>query len=125
MYRSKAWHIFTSLPLRLACEAMEAIGGDLDHKGKGNEVFTYHFSQYTSPEEMWKKLLEYDKGNYLMASTATRCKSETDCGMVHGHAYSILHAVEIEGQRLIACRASSSGKNFYRMAIERSKMSMF
>ena len=28
-------------------QVMEAIGGDLDHKGKGNEVFTYHFSQCT------------------------------------------------------------------------------
>ena len=29
---------------------------------------------------------------------------EVDCGMVHGHAYSVLHAVEVEGVRLIACR---------------------
>ncbi|CAK9090384.1 unnamed protein product [Durusdinium trenchii] len=29
---------------------------------------------------------------------------ETDCGMVHKHAYSLLHAVEIGGFRLVACR---------------------
>ncbi len=60
--------------------------------------------RFVYPEEMWQKLVEYDKGNYLMACTATNCKKEIDCGMVHGHAYSILHAVEVEGVRLVSCR---------------------
>eukprot|EP00438_Fugacium_kawagutii_P021732 Skav236226 [mRNA] locus=scaffold132:191361:289207:+ [translate_table: standard] len=52
---------------------------------------------FVYPEELWKQIVEYDKGNYLMASTATHCKREVDCGMVHGHAYSLLHAVEVDG----------------------------
>ena len=44
------------------------------------------------------------EGNYLMASSASSSKIERASGMVHGHAYSVLHAVEIEGLRLVCCR---------------------
>ena len=36
--------------------------------------------------------------------TGADALGEVDCGMVHGHAYSLLHAVEVDGVRLIACR---------------------
>ena len=39
-----------------------------------------------------------------MASSASTSKIERVSGMVHGHAYSVLHAVEIEGLRLVCCR---------------------
>lgn len=29
------------------------------------------------------------------------------CGLVHGHAYSFLHAVEVDGVRLVCCRHST------------------
>ena len=48
--------------------------------------------------------MEYDVGNYLMASSASKSRIERDSGMVHGHAYSVLHVVEIEGLRLVCCR---------------------
>ncbi|CAJ1327559.1 unnamed protein product [Effrenium voratum] len=86
-------------------QIMEAIGGDEGKKGKGARAcFTYKWSRYFSPDEMWDQLVSFDKGNYLMACTATYCKDESDCGMVHRHAYSILHAVEIDGFKLVACR---------------------
>ncbi|CAK9011218.1 Calpain-15 (Small optic lobes homolog) [Durusdinium trenchii] len=86
-------------------QVMEAITGDVGKEGKGADAcFKYHFSRYVYPDEMWEKLKNYDKENYLMACTATQCKSEVDCGMVHGHAYSILHAVEIDNVKLVACR---------------------
>lgn len=58
-------------------------------------------TRFVYPEEMWQKLVEYDKGNYLMACTATNCKKEIDCGMVHGHAYSILWRLRVSGWSLV------------------------
>ncbi|CAJ1328154.1 unnamed protein product [Effrenium voratum] len=75
--------------------------------GKGSSTtkcFKHNFSKFVYPGEMWERLVNYDKENYLMACTATECKSEADCGIVHHHAYSILHAVEIDSVKLVACR---------------------
>lgn len=97
---------FTELRVKIdPHQVMEAVKGDIGKEGKGSDkVFKYYFNKFLYPEEFWKQIVEYDKGNYLMASSATRCKREVDCGMVHGHAYSLLHAVEVDGVRLIACR---------------------
>ena len=82
-------------------QAMGAISGDKASIGK---AFDYSFKKYVDAEEMWEILLKCDKGNYLMASSASKSRIERDSGMVHGHAYSVLHAVEIEGLRLVCCR---------------------
>ena len=58
---------------------------------------------------MWQILLKCDEGNYLMASSASKSRIERDSGMVHGHAYSVLHAVEIEGLRLVCFVAGTPG----------------
>eukprot|EP00913_Durusdinium_trenchii_P003633 g3361.t1 len=59
-------------------QVMEAITGDVGKEGKGADAcFKYHFSRYVYPDEMWEKLKNYDKENYLMACTATQCKSES------------------------------------------------
>ena len=76
-------------------------GGD---KTAVSKAFNYKFKQYVEVEEMWQRLMDYDKGNYLMASSASKSRIERDSGMVHGHAYSVLHAVEIDGLRLVCCR---------------------
>lgn len=82
---------------------MKAIsaGGD---KAALRKAIKYKYKKYIEAEEMWQTLIAYDKGNYLMASGATKSKIERDSGMVHGHAYSVLHAVEIDGFRLVCCR---------------------
>lgn len=82
-------------------QAMNAINGS---KGAFKKTFNYKFKCYVEVEDMWQKLVEYDKGNYLMASSASKSRIERDSGMVHGHAYSLLHAVEIDGLRLVCCR---------------------
>eukprot|EP00437_Effrenium_voratum_P004130 CAMPEP_0181423132 /NCGR_PEP_ID=MMETSP1110-20121109/13972_1 /TAXON_ID=174948 /ORGANISM="Symbiodinium sp., Strain CCMP421" /LENGTH=1183 /DNA_ID=CAMNT_0023546251 /DNA_START=81 /DNA_END=3632 /DNA_ORIENTATION=- len=84
-------------------EAMGAIcsGGD---KTRTKKAFKYKFKKYVEIEDMWQLLMEYDKGNYLMASSASKSRIERDSGMVHGHAYSVLHVVEIDGLRLVCCR---------------------
>ncbi|CAK9090717.1 unnamed protein product [Durusdinium trenchii] len=83
----------------------ECVGGDEGSPGKGQSCcVSYSWCESSNAEQMWHRLMNYDKGNYLMACTATYCKQETDCGMVHKHAYSLLHAVEIGGFRLVACR---------------------
>ena len=80
---------------------MNAINGST---GAFKKTFNYKFKCYVEVEDMWQKLVAYDKGNYLMASSASKSRIERDSGMVHGHAYSLLHAVEIDGLRLVCCR---------------------
>ena len=39
-----------------------------------------------------------------MAAVCTQSNDESDSGLVHGHAYSVLKVVEVDGVRLVACR---------------------
>ena len=55
-------------------------------------------------EDTWQKLLAYDKGNYLICSSATTVTDESGSGIVHGHAYSVLHCAEVAGVRLVSLR---------------------
>eukprot|EP00435_Cladocopium_sp_Y103_P052703 s239_g16.t1 len=54
-------------------------------------------------DAMWSKIREYDDANYLMGASFVSARSRLD-GLVSGHAYSIIHAVEIEGLQLVCCR---------------------
>ncbi|CAK9025209.1 unnamed protein product [Durusdinium trenchii] len=85
-------------------EAMKACGASGSDKEVLETIFKKHSTDFVEPEEMWQKLLEYDQGNYLMASSASTSAFETSSGIVQGHAYSFLHALEIEGIRLVCCR---------------------
>ena len=57
-----------------------------------------------SPEGAWQDLHTFDKNNHLMAATATYSADESDSGLVHKHAYSVLKVVEVEGFRLVSLR---------------------
>lgn len=61
-------------------------------------------SLQASTESVWQDLLKFDKDNHLMAAVCTQSNDESDSGLVHGHAYSVLKVVEIDGVRLVACR---------------------
>ncbi|CAL1155761.1 unnamed protein product [Cladocopium goreaui] len=54
-------------------------------------------------DAMWSKIREYDDANYLMGANLWSNRYRKD-GLVSGHAYSIIHAVEIEGLQLVCCR---------------------
>ncbi|CAJ1452172.1 unnamed protein product [Effrenium voratum] len=85
-------------------EAMKACGASGSDKDVLETIFKKHSTSFVEPEEMWQRLLDYDKGNYLMASSASTSAMETSSGIVQGHAYSFLHALEIEGVRMVCCR---------------------
>lgn len=61
-------------------------------------------SLQASTESVWQDLLKFDKDNHLMAAVCTQSNDESDSGLVHGHAYSVLKVVEIDGVKLVACR---------------------
>ena len=83
---------------------MKACGASGSDKDVLETIFKKHSTSFVEPEEMWQRLLDYDKGNYLMASSASTSAMETSSGIVQGHAYSFLHALEIEGVRMVCCR---------------------
>lgn len=45
--------------------------------GKGQSCcVSYSWCESSNAEQMWHRLMNYDKGNYLMACTATYCKQD-------------------------------------------------
>eukprot|EP00913_Durusdinium_trenchii_P018607 g17485.t1 len=79
-------------------------------------------TETTDKDGMWERVLEYDRKNYLVGThffvsydqqehrrsrrpTAAKERSMSRRnGLVNGHAYSFLHAVEVDGVRLVCCR---------------------
>ena len=58
-------------------------------------------------DSMWDALVKFDRSNYLMAASIHSGKSgehRREDGLVEGHAYSIIHAVERRGLKLVCCR---------------------
>ncbi|CAK9008946.1 unnamed protein product [Durusdinium trenchii] len=59
-------------------------------------------------EGMWKKMQEYDRANFLMGASIHTDRHEREHrredGLVEAHAYSVIHAAELNGVQLICCR---------------------
>jgi len=84
---------------------MGGIKGESTSKVSGwTQAFQTRISKFVSKEGAWYDLLKFDKDNHLMAAIATQSSDESDSGLVHGHAYSVLKIVEVQGFRLVACR---------------------
>lgn len=82
---------------------MEANGTDHSVADWSKSFYTKS-SAFASTESVWQDLLKFDKDNHLMAAVCTQSNDESDSGLVHGHAYSVLKVVEIDGVKLVACR---------------------
>eukprot|EP00435_Cladocopium_sp_Y103_P044919 s331_g12.t1 len=70
-------------------------------------------SEEVNKDGMWEKVLEYDRKNYLVGShffvsydkeVVRETMARLQNGLVNGHAYSFIHAVEVNGVRLVCCR---------------------
>ena len=85
-------------------KAMKAIGESDVSEELLKEILQKRSTTFVEPEELWQKLVDFDSGNYLMASSASTSKMETSSGIVSGHAYSILKVAEIDGLRMVCCR---------------------
>jgi len=58
-------------------------------------------------DTMWGNLEKFDRANFLMAAsihTGKKSEHKREDGLVEGHAYSIIHAVERKGFKLVCCR---------------------
>ncbi|CAK9008277.1 unnamed protein product [Durusdinium trenchii] len=70
-------------------------------------------TETTDKDGMWERVLEYDRKNYLVGThffvsydqqEVKETMGRLQNGLVNGHAYSFLHAVEVDGVRLVCCR---------------------
>eukprot|EP00438_Fugacium_kawagutii_P027793 Skav212049 [mRNA] locus=scaffold408:13094:13966:+ [translate_table: standard] len=57
-----------------------------------------------SSDDVWQRMMEYEKANYLVSTNMTNNRDESPCGMVKRHAYSLMHVMEIEGHKLVCSR---------------------
>jgi len=58
-------------------------------------------------ESLWSEVRSYDRQSFLVACSMRAAHGQEFVrvdGLVEGHAYSVLHAVEVEGQRLLFLR---------------------
>ena len=72
--------------------------------------FSPHFyksSVAIDPEKMWENIEDYDRRNYLMGASihlSSEGEHRREDGLVECHAYSVIHAVERKGFKLVCCR---------------------
>lgn len=87
--------------------------GMLDLTGSPTEA--YEFEEHPDVSKLFTKILDYDHKGYLMsASTAgedkftedkdSKVNEENEGGLIPGHAYSIIKAVQYEGHQLLNIR---------------------
>eukprot|EP00438_Fugacium_kawagutii_P017294 Skav213691 [mRNA] locus=scaffold491:581753:585257:- [translate_table: standard] len=58
-------------------------------------------------DAMWSNLEKFDRANFLLAASihnGNESEHRRQDGLVEGHAYSIIHAVECKGFKLVCCR---------------------
>eukprot|EP00435_Cladocopium_sp_Y103_P000388 s4523_g1.t1 len=68
---------------------------------------TGHTLAKVDQDSMWQNLEKYDRANFLIAAsihTGKKGEHKREDGLVEGHAYSIIHAVERKGFKLVCCR---------------------
>eukprot|EP00435_Cladocopium_sp_Y103_P034306 s1939_g8.t2 len=76
---------------------------------EGEEYFQYQpgLEERRDAENLWEEVRGYDRQSFLIACSM-RAKHGQDHlredGLVEAHAYSLLHAVDVEGQRLVFLR---------------------
>lgn len=91
-------------PLNVQKIAYQIVDNPRDDDVEHSDAFKVISTTEMDTEEYWKTLLAYDQANYLMGTQMTHINDEMPCGLVPGHAYSVLTAVELEGLRLVRCR---------------------
>ncbi|CAK9031541.1 unnamed protein product, partial [Durusdinium trenchii] len=93
-----------STPLKIQKIEYQIVDNPRDDDVEHSDAFKVISTVDMDLEEYWKTLLAYDQANYLMGTHMTDLNDEMPCGLVPGHAYSVLSVVEVEGLRLVRCR---------------------
>lgn len=91
-------------PLQIQKTEYQIVDNPRDDEVEHDDAFKTISTTDLDVEEYWKTLLSYDQANYLMATQTTALNDEMPSGLVPGHAYSVLTALEVEGVRLVRCR---------------------
>uniref|UniRef100_A0A7S1F134 Calpain catalytic domain-containing protein n=1 Tax=Noctiluca scintillans TaxID=2966 RepID=A0A7S1F134_NOCSC len=77
---------------------------------KGTEQFVFKplmALDTCSGDILWEKFKKYDQSNYLMGCDMDETHGseyKREDGLVEGHAYSVHHAMEVDGHRLVCLR---------------------
>ncbi|CAJ1347827.1 unnamed protein product [Effrenium voratum] len=97
-----------------SCEDNDWVGSDDWTNPKTLSFRSYKMGNvfgHVNRDALWEKIREYDDSNYLMACVAMYKKPSHQIvrkrrqdGIVAVHGYSLIHAVEVEGWRMVCCR---------------------
>eukprot|EP00930_Biecheleria_cincta_P068982 TRINITY_DN56799_c0_g1_i1.p1 TRINITY_DN56799_c0_g1~~TRINITY_DN56799_c0_g1_i1.p1 ORF type:complete len:699 (-),score=119.91 TRINITY_DN56799_c0_g1_i1:356-2452(-) len=70
------------------------------------KMYSAPTSEHLDEDGMWRKVCEYDKANYLIGCSigGSVVEKERTDGLIERHAYSVIHAVEVCGFKLVCCR---------------------
>lgn len=80
------------------------VSGKRTAKRTSKRWWLHYVDGYPEMDDMFEKLVELDRANYVMCTGPRRRAGMREDGLVFPHAYSVLHAVHVKGLKMVCLR---------------------